>query len=217
MSASVAFDRRLPRYAAAVLVLTVAAAALLVPARTVLEPLRATLASPAFPLILVGIYLLRPFVGVPIVVLSALVGYRYGVAGGVPIAIALGVLTTLPAYVAGRRYLHDGDLFARFTSGSSRYFGAAGDFRGVVAARLVPGPTDAVSTGAGAAGVPPSVFVAGTAVGGLPWTAGGAYAGATMTRFVPDVTTDVWVAAVGVAVGVVLLARPAYAALATDG
>lgn len=213
MSRAVTLDRRLPRYVAGVLVLVVAAAALLLPARAVVDPLRATLFSPAFPLVLVGLYLLRPFVGVPIGVLSALVGYRYGVLVGVPLAVALGVLTTLPAYAAGRHFLLDGDLFARFTAGSDRFFAATGDFRGLVAARLVPGPTDAVSAGAGAAGLSLPVFVAGTILGGLPWTVGGAYAGATMTRFVPDVTPNVLVPAVAVAVGLLLLARPAYRAL----
>lgn len=213
MSRVVTLDRRLPRYVAAVVVLAVAAAALFVPARTVVDPLRATLFSPAFPLVLVALYLLRPFLGLPVMLLSALVGYRYGVWVGVPVALTGAVLTSLPAYAAGRRYLRGSDLFARFTAGSDRFFGATGDLRGLVAARLVPTPAEAVSGAAGAAGVSLPVFVAGTLLGELPWTLGAVYAGATMTRFVPDVTPNVWVPVVAVALGLSLLARPAYRAL----
>lgn len=214
MSRAVTLNRRVPQLFAGALVIGLAAAALFLPARAVVEPLRAMLFSPAFPLVLAALYLLRPFLGLPIVVLSALVGYRYGVWVGVPVALAGAVATSLPAYLVGRRYLRDGALFERFTSGSGRFFAWAGDLRGLVAARLVPTPAEAISGASGAAGVSLPVFVVGTTVGELPWTVAAVYAGATMTTYAPAVTTDRWVAALAVAVGLLLLARPVYDSVA---
>lgn len=210
MSRAVTLNRRVPQLLAGALVIVLAAAALFLPARAVVEPLRETLFSPVFPLVLAALYLVRPFLGLPIVVLSALVGYRYGVWVGVPVALAGAVTTSLPAYLAGRRYLRDGALFERFTAGSGRFFAWAGDLRGVVAARLVPTPAEAISGAAGAASISLPVFVAGTAIGELPWTVAAVYAGAAMTTYAPSVTTDRWVAGLAVALGLLLFARPVY-------
>jgi len=165
------------RYAAgAAAAVLVALAAVLRPARA-LDALRAALASPWFPAILVGLYAVRPFLAWPISALSVLVGYRYGLAVGVPVALAGAVLTSLPAYAAGRYAPGDGRLLGRFSAGSERFFAAAGDVRGLVAARFAPTPAEPVSAAAGAGGVGPGAFVAGTLVGELPWVVGTVFVG----------------------------------------
>lgn len=160
------------RYAAgAAAAVLVALAAVLRPARA-LDALRAALASPWFPAVLVGLYAVRPFLAWPISALSLLVGYRYGLAVGVPVALVGAVATSLPAYAAGRYAPEDGRLFGRFSAGSERFFAATGDVRGLVAARFAPTPAEPVSAAAGAGGVGPASFVVGTLVGELPWVVG---------------------------------------------
>lgn len=168
------------------------------------------LASPWFPLVLVGLYLLRPLLAWPVVALSALVGYRYGVAVGTPVALAGVVVTSLPAFLVARHADPGDGRLGRLVRGSERFFGATGGLRGVVAARLAPTPAEPVSLAAGAAGVSLSAFVAGTLLGELPWTAVAVLAGASMRRLAlaPSVDPLVYVAATLAAI--VLLAGPAY-------
>lgn len=185
--------------------------ALLVSPDAVVSRTRKVVHGPWFPALLVGLYLLRPFVGWPITVLSALVGYRYGLALGLPVALAGTVFTSLPAYAVGRWFPPDRGLLGRLATGSERYFRETGPLRGLVAARLVPTPAEATSTAAGAAGVSLPTFVVGTLVGELPWTVAAVLAGDALNRFDPGaLDPDPRLVLVGVAVAVLLLAGPAY-------
>ncbi|MFB6189365.1 MAG: TVP38/TMEM64 family protein [Halapricum sp.] len=187
-----------------------ALAAVLRPAR-VLPALRGAVASPWFPAVLVGLYLVRPLLGWPITVLSVLVGFRYGFWVGLPLALAGAVATSLLPYEAARRFDVEGPWLSRLRGGSRRYFGVAGDFRGVVAARLVPTPAEAISGAAGAAGVPLRVFAAATAVGELPWTVAAVFIGSSLDAFVLGAADVDWRLALAIAVaGLALLAGPAY-------
>lgn len=199
------------RYAAgaaltAVLVLAVAAR----PADA-LGALRAALDSSWFPVLLVGLYVARPLLGWPISVLSALVGFKYGLAVGVPVALAGAVVTSLPAYAAGRYAPADGWLFGRFSDGSRRFFAATGDVRGLVAARLAPTPAEPVSAAAGAGDVNLRSFAAGTLVGELPWVVATVAVGSGLDAFTVAATdVDPVVVAGGVVVAAVLLSPVAY-------
>lgn len=171
------------RYAAgAGVAVVVALAAVARPARAV-GVLRATVASPWFPALLVGLYAVRPFLGWPISLLSALVGFKYGLAVGVPVALAGAVATSVPPFVVGRRVPAEGRLLGRFSGGSRRYFGAAGDLRGLVAARLAPTPPEAISAAAGAGGVSARAFTVGTLVGEFPWVVASVAVGAGLDEF----------------------------------
>ncbi len=195
------------RRLAVIALVLVALAVLMRPAR-VLSALRAALASPYFPLFLVVAYLLRPFLAWPIAVLSALVGYQYGMVA-LPLALAGAVLTSLPPfYLAGRFTPETPDGWAaRLVGGSERYFGTAGDLRGVVAARLFPSPPEAVSAAAGVAGVPLSTFALGTLLGELPWTIAAVAAGASMRRFGIPTEVEPWILVAALLAGVLLLAH----------
>jgi uncharacterized membrane protein YdjX (TVP38/TMEM64 family) len=200
--------RRLLAGAAAALV--VALAVLVRPARA-LAVLRAALASPWFPLVLVGLYAVRPFLAWPISVLSALVGFKYGVLVGVPVALAGAVLTSLPAYAAGRYAPADGRLIGRFSDGSERFFAAAGDVRGLVAARFAPTPAEPVSAAAGAGSVSLAAFAAGTLVGELPWVVATVALGSGLDTFaVAASDLDPVFVAVGVLAACALLGPVAY-------
>lgn len=195
----------------AALATALVAVGLLVSPMTVLDRLGALLFSPWFPLVLVGLYLLRPALAWPITALSVLVGYRYGLALGLPIALAGAVGTSLIPYAVARRLRTDAGWIGRATAGSERYFSATGDLRGVIAARLAPTPAEAISAAAGVARVPVAVFVAGTLVGELPWTVAAVLAGHSMRRLSPgDAAPDPWLVLAGVLVAALVLAGPAY-------
>ena len=164
-----------------------------------IDRLRSLLSSPWFPLVLAGLYLLRPLLAWPITALSVLVGYRYGLVVGVPLALLGAVLTSLIPYAVARYVDTGAGWIGRAEAGSERFFTAAGDLRGVTAARLAPTPAEVISVGAGMARVSLPAFVVGTAVGELPWTVAAVLAGASMHRLVG-----------GLVAAAVLLAAPAY-------
>lgn len=198
-------------------VLTAAVAAalvavgLLVSPMDLLDALGGLLFSPWFPLVLVGLYLLRPALAWPITALSVLVGYRYGVALGMPVALVGAVGTSLLPYAAARYLRTDAGWIGRAADGSERYFSATGDLRGVIAARLAPTPAEAISAAAGVAHVPVAAFVAGTLVGELPWTVAAVVAGHSMRRLsFGNALPGPWLVLGGVVVAAVVLAGPAY-------
>jgi uncharacterized membrane protein YdjX (TVP38/TMEM64 family) len=189
----------------------VLALALLVSPDAVLSRTEALLVSPWFPLLLVGLYLVRPVVAWPISLLSALVGYRYGVMVGLPVALVGTVFTSLPPYVAARWLPRGEGVLGWLTDSCEHYFAETGDLRGLVAARLAPTPAEATSTAAGAAGVSPVVFAAGTLVGELPWTVAAVVAGASLAAFDPAALgPDPRLVLVALVAAALLLAGPTY-------
>jgi uncharacterized membrane protein YdjX (TVP38/TMEM64 family) len=201
------------RYAAGVLVAAVVVVAVVVRPERAVGVLRTALASPWFPVILVGLYAVRPLLGWPISLLSALVGFRYGFVVGVPVALAGAVGTSLLPYLAGRFAPSDGRIFGRFSDGSQQYFDAAGPMRGLVAARLAPTHPEPVSAAAGAGGVSLRAFAAGTLLGELPWVLGAVAVGSGLDAFTMQATAvdPVYIAA-GLLAALVVLSPVAYRA-----
>jgi uncharacterized membrane protein YdjX (TVP38/TMEM64 family) len=177
-----------------------------------IERLRSVLYSPWFPAVLVGLYLLRPLLAWPITALSVLVGYRYGLAVGVPLALAGAVATSLLPYAVARYAGSDDGLLGWAKSGSERFFAATGDLRGVIAARLAPTPAEVISVAAGIGRVSVPAFVVGAAVGELPWTIAAVFAGHSMRRLSisgVESVDPVLVVGCGLA-AVLLLSGPVY-------
>ncbi|MFB6129014.1 MAG: TVP38/TMEM64 family protein, partial [Halorhabdus sp.] len=140
-----------------------------------------TVGSPlAFAAVLVAVYAVRPLVLWPISAVSILVGYGLGVPLGVPVGLLGAVCTSLPAYLLARHAPRERGLFGRLHDRASHVVGTTGAFRGVVAARLLPLPADAISYGAGLSSVSTRAFVVGTFVGQLPWVFAGVVAGSSM-------------------------------------
>ncbi|MFB6094208.1 MAG: TVP38/TMEM64 family protein [Halanaeroarchaeum sp.] len=187
--------------------------ALLLRPSAVITHLRAALASPWFPVVLVGLYGLRPLLGWPITLLSALVGFRYGLIVGVPIALAGAVLTSLLPYGAGRLAPETGRYWGRVVTGSRAFFDRTGGTRGVLGARLLPLPAEPVSAAAGTGGVSVGAFVLGTLVGELPWTIAAVWVGHSMATFaLSGVGLDWRVLLLGAVVAAIVLAGPVYGA-----
>lgn len=196
--------------AAAVLGALVGVGLLLSP-MAVVERARGLLYSGWFPLLLVGLYLVRPALAWPITAMSVLVGFRYGLVVGLPVALAGAVGTSLLPYAAARHLRPQSGWAGRATAGSERFFRVAGDLRGVAAARLAPTPAEAISGAAGVARVPVTAFVAGTLVGELPWTVAAVLAGSAMRGLDPaGPVVDARLVLAGLLAAVLVLAGPAY-------
>lgn len=178
---------------------------------TVTARLGDVLYAPWFPAVLVGLYLLRPALAWPISAISVLVGFRYGLGVGLPVALAGVVLTSLIPFAVARRYRPEAGWAGRLAAGSERFFDGAGSLRGVVAARLAPTPAEVVSAAAGVSGVSTGAFVIGTLLGELPWTLAAVLVGHSMRRFRPGATVlDPWLAVGGALAAVLVLAGPTY-------
>ncbi len=164
-----------------------------------------------FAVVLVGVYLLRPFLLWPVTSVAVLLGYLYGPAIGMALALAGAALTGLPPYLLGRYLQTDFGLFGYVGDTGELYFDAVGYTRGVIAARLSPIPGDAVSYTSGLSGVPTTPFLAGTVIGEIPWAFVAVFAGASMRTFrlsAFSVTPELIVAFAGLAA--LLLAGPVY-------
>lgn len=169
----------------------------------------------AFAALLVGIYLVRPFVAWPTMAVSAGVGYVLGPVVGLPVALAGAVLTSLPAFYLGEWFQAGEGLADRLGAGGRSYFRRTGNVRGVTAARLSPIPADAVSVAAGLSDVPLRAYAAGTVVGELPWTVAAVVVGGsarTVATTGPTAVTMPLVAVTTLA-ALVLLAGPLYRVL----
>lgn len=181
---------------------------------TVVERIQDVLLSPWFPVLLVGLYLVRPLVAWPITALSVIVGYRYGVFVGVPVALVGAVATSLIPFAAARYLRTDTGILGHVEAESERFFTATGDLRGVIAARLAPTPAEAISGAAGMANVSVGAFMLGTAVGELPWTIAAVVAGSSMHRLslveAGNRALDPWLVLGGIIAALLLLAGPAY-------
>lgn len=142
-------------------------------------------------------YLVRPFFAWPTTPLAVVVGYGFGVAAGVPIAM-LGVLVTVvPPFVAARwvadgtppaavRTLPFGSIVGRAGDAVDRYYAATGPTRGVLISRLAPVPSDVATCAAAMSGVSLGRFLLGTALGELPWTIAAVVVGASAATIATD-------------------------------
>jgi uncharacterized membrane protein YdjX (TVP38/TMEM64 family) len=168
-----------------------------------------------FGVLLVAVYLVRPVFAWPTTLVAILAGYGYGPILGFPVALAGTTGSALLPFLVARYVGEGSGLVARLGDSGERFFAATGDLRGMVASRLAPAPSDAVSAAAGLSGVSTSAFVVGTAVGEIPWTVAAVLAGSSLeTLSTAGLNAVSWelIAAAG-AVAVALLAGPAYRAV----
>lgn len=160
----------------------VVAAALLTSPRMVLDRLVWLTADPVrLAIALLVLTVVRPFLAWPTTLLALLAGYGYGLLG-IPIALALLVLTGFPPYLLARYGRAGGPI----SSAGERVVDATGDVRAIVISRLLPTPSDAVSVAAGLAGVAAGPFALGTLLGELPWAIAGVLVGDAADRVISE-------------------------------
>lgn len=186
-----------------------------------------------FGLVVAGLYLGRPLLALPTTPLAAVVGYGYGVAVGVPVALLGVVVTVVPVFVVARWVAagpSDGDAGVQSASASAsaagpfgsileragtavdRYYETAGPIRGVVASRLAPIPSDVATCAAAVSDVRLRHLAIGTAIGELPWTIGAVVVGASAATIRTGGLGELGVslALACFAAAIALLAAPAY-------
>ncbi|ELY67589.1 TVP38/TMEM64 family protein [Natrinema versiforme] len=211
------------------------AAGLLVSPSKVMGTVDALVADPfLFGLVVAGLYLVRPLFAWPTTPLAVVVGYGFGVAAGVPIALVGVVTTVLPVFLVARWLAageadaaresraegegSDSRVLERAGDAVARYYETAGPLRGVTASRLAPIPSDVATCAAAVSGVTPRQLVVGTVIGELPWTIAAVVVGASAATVTSSGLGELG-AAVSVAcalAAVVLLAGPVYRTLRTD-
>ena len=197
----------------AVLLVVAVAASLLHSPSTVLDPIEALSDRPLlFFAVVVGLYTVRPAVLWPTTLVAIVVGFGYGAAAGLPIALVGAVYTSVPSFYAARWLGRDATGIARLQAAGERFFEATGGFRGVVAGRLAPVPADAITCAAAIAGVRFRTFAAGVLVGELPWTVAAVVVGASLSTLSADGlgTAGTQLAVITGAAAVLLLAGPLY-------
>jgi uncharacterized membrane protein YdjX (TVP38/TMEM64 family) len=164
-----------------------------------------------FCITLAGLYLVRSLFLWPVTIVSVLLGYLYDPLLAVPVALAGAALTGVPPFLLARHAIGDRGLFGALGEAGGRVTGHVGAFRGIVVARLVPIPTDAVSYAAGLTEVSLASFVVGTGLGELPWTLLAVAAGNSMrTLSIEGFTVDPGVVVGLLCLAVILLAGPLY-------
>jgi len=190
-----------------------------------------------FSVVVAGLYLVRPLFAWPTTPLAIVVGYGYGVALGVPIAL-LGVAVTVVPVFAAVRWLRTADsggdpadtstgpqtasgaigtLLSRTETAIDRYYDTAGPLRGVIVSRLAPIPSDVSTAAAAVSDVRLRHLLAGTLIGEFPWTVAGVIIGASAATATTDGLGDIGLAltiACTIAAAV-LLAGPIYRVLQT--
>lgn len=224
MTASSVSNRGL---AALVLLALIGTAGILVPPSTVVATVESVAGDPVgFALIVVGLYLLRPLFALPTTPLAVVVGYGYGIALGVPIALVGVVGTVVPVFLVARWFLAEGNGPAPRASGTlgrlleraeravGRYYETAGPVRGVIASRLAPIPSDVATCAAAASDVRLRQLVVGTALGELPWTVAAVVVGASTATVATEGAGEPGLALAIACLGaaVLLLAGPIYRA-----
>ena len=160
---------------------------------------------------MIGIYLVRPFLLWPLSIFSVFIGYILGFPEGVPVVLLGTLLTCSPPFLLATRI----DEFAYFGQVAKR--GASlvettGELRGMVAARLSPAPADAVSYGAGIAGVSTRSFAVGTLIGELPWAIFYVLLGQSLRTFSAAAVqqTDLRLILLTAVISFLIIARPLY-------
>lgn len=167
---------------------------------------------PLVVLVLAGLYLVRPFFLWPLSVFSVFVGYLFGFPVGLPIVLFGTLLTCFPPFLVATHINDSTDTFERLAATGATVVDATGELRGMIAARLSPTPSDAVSYGAGITGVSSRAFAVGTLVGELPWAVFYLLLGESFRTFSMDAISevDIRLLAVAVVVAGLLLSCPLY-------
>lgn len=161
---------------------------------------------------MVGLYLVRPFLLWPLSVFSVFIGYVFGFPEGVPLVLLGTLLTCIPPFFIATRIDDEIAYFGHVVDRGGAFVEATGELRGMVAARISPAPADAISYGAGLAGVSARSFALGTLIGELPWAIFYVLLGQSLRTFSVAAVqqTDLRLVLLTAVVSLLIIARPLY-------
>lgn len=159
-----------------------------------------------------GLYLVRPFLLWPLSVFSVFIGYVSGFPEGVPFVLLGTLLTCAPPFLIATRIDDEVTYFGGVVERGATFVETTGELRGMVAARLSPAPADAVSYGAGLAGVSAQSFAVGTLIGELPWAIFYVLLGQSLQTFSTAAVqqTDLRLILMAAVISFLLIVRPLY-------
>lgn len=148
---------------------------------SLLSGLEALAARPlVFAGLLLGVYLIRPFLLWPVSSIAIVLGYLYDPMVAIPVAILGAAISGLPPYFIGSYFQTDAGVFGWVGASGEQIVAVVGETRGVIAARFSPVPGDPISYSCGLSGVSLRSFFVGTAIGEIPWAIVAVFAGASM-------------------------------------
>ncbi len=168
-----------------------------------------------FGIALIAVTVIRPVLAWPTTLIAVLVGFGYGWAG-LPLAALLLTLTAIPPYWLARvgriRLSTESRTVANASDAVDRFVTDAGSVRAIAATRFLPVPADAVSVAGGVSGVRLRPFLAGTAIGEVPWAIAGIAIGVSVDRLVRNDLSgvDPTLLVATALVGTLLLVGPLY-------
>jgi uncharacterized membrane protein YdjX (TVP38/TMEM64 family) len=163
------------------LVAVAAVAAWLVSPGRLLSALQGLATRPLpFGLALCVVFLVRPFLLWPVSGIALGLGYLYGPAVGLPVGAIGAAVTALPPFLVARYADGESGILGAVGGSGRELADAVGETRSVVAVRLSPVPSDAVSYGAGLSEISLGAFFLGTLSGEIPWVVLAVLAGDSM-------------------------------------
>ncbi len=130
------------------------------------------------PLLFLIIYLVRPFLLVPITLLTVASGFLFGALWGSFYALVASLLSTALAYLFGRYLVGDRASFSLGATFTERLRTRA--FETVLLSRFLLLPGDLVNYAAGALRISFAAFMLATLIGGIPGLLIGVLAGASL-------------------------------------
>jgi uncharacterized membrane protein YdjX (TVP38/TMEM64 family) len=116
------------------------------------------------------LYFMRSIIAIPLSPITVFIGYHYGFPKGIVIGLSGSTLSCFIPYLIGRYIRTQDGIIGFILYHSEKIVDVTGTVRGVLAARISPLPTDAISYGAGLTDVPLTDYLIGTIIGLLPWT-----------------------------------------------
>lgn len=148
------------------------------PPELLVDALQGLALSPFAALWLIAVYLIRPFLLLPVTFLTVFSGFLFGAGLGIAYALVATLVSSVVVYG-----------LARFVSGHSRKPAPAGSlarrlqqhgFETVLTTRLIFVPGDLINYLSGALRVPLGAFVLATLIGGTPGLVMGVFAGTSI-------------------------------------
>lgn len=148
------------------------------PPELLVSGLQSLAQSPLAPLWLIAVYLIRPFLLLPVTFLTVFSGFLFGASLGIAYALVATLVSSIVVYG-----------LARFVSGHARKPAPSGSlarrlqehgFETVLTTRLIFVPGDLINYLSGALRVPLGAFVLATIIGGTPGLVMGVFAGTSI-------------------------------------
>jgi uncharacterized membrane protein YdjX (TVP38/TMEM64 family) len=135
---------------------------------SVIQSIHLSPTNPLFVALLLGAFLIRSFVGIPLSILILFTGFKYPIELAFLIAFTGGIVSAVPPFVVARHVKTPSGIIGIVSKNSEAIVSRIGGLRSIVAARVSVVPSDIVSYGAGLSDVSLRTYLTGTFIGWVP-------------------------------------------------